>query len=412
MQRADDIVVATGVTSLAERTDAGGIVTRYTLRIEEVLTGKRSPGQHLVLTELGGAVDGRSLAVPGSPRYAPGERYLVFTEDASTYGMSLGRFVLKDDLALREEINGFDPNLDTHVERPRDAQRFLAYIRGLVAQKMDPAPTYFVGSSGSSAFPCSSDIARGTRGTEEPRGTDLGPTRNSYLFEGSFRWQTPSATFVLSGSPGNALDINAAANRGVAEWNATDSSIHYVLTGRNDSATGGLTAADGRNAILFGDPHDEIPASVVARGGAWGAEEYTFGGETFVSILEADVVFNHPWEQSQACTNTVMTHELGHTLGIRHSNRSGDEGPCPATFDCASDAIMRAAVICELDGHLRPWDERAASVVYGAGPPPPCTEAALTSATASRTTIRAGEAVTLTMTATGTAPLTLQWYAG
>jgi hypothetical protein len=111
------------------------------------------------------------------------------------------------------------------------------------------------------------------------------------------------------------------------------------------------------------------------------------------------------------CFNTVMTHELGHTLGIRHSNHAGDERPCPATYDCATDAIMRAAVVCGLDGELRPWDERAAAVVYGAGPPPPCFEPEVTSHTQSQT-IKAGESVTLTMTASGTDPVTLQWYMG
>src|SRR5215213_11591026 len=71
IQRADDIVIATGVTSLAERTQ-----TLVTLRIEEVLKGKRSAGEHLVLTEIGG----RALLVSGSPRYQPGMRYVVFTE--------------------------------------------------------------------------------------------------------------------------------------------------------------------------------------------------------------------------------------------------------------------------------------------------------------------------------------------
>jgi hypothetical protein len=326
-------------------------------------------------------------------------RYLVFTEtnsagDPITFGMSLGRFELTRQRAQRYGISGFDANLEPHVERDRDAHAFLAYIRGLLAQRTLPDASYFVDA-------------------EPPlvnASTNL--TRTSYLLEGAYRWDgVPDADLVLSGSPGGTFDAPAAAARGVEEWNSTATNIAYALAGQDDSALGGLVEPDGKDTILFGDPNNEIPSSVAASGGAWGDYDYTFEGESFVAIVEADVVFNHPFAGGASCFTTVMTHELGHTLGIRHSNQSGDEHACPASYDCATDAIMRAAVVCGLDGHLRPWDERAAAVVYGAGPPPPCDEAELTSHTESMT-VRAGTEVTLTMTATGTAPLTYQWYQG
>ncbi len=390
IQRSDDIVIATGVASLSERTQ-----TRVTLRIEEVLKGERAAGEHLVLTEIGG----RSLLVPGSPRYEPGVRYLVFTETNSagepiTFGMSLGRFELDGQRVRRHGISGFDANLEPHVERDRDTRGFVEYIRGIVAQRVAPESSYFV-----DADPPLVNAAENL-------------TRTSYLLEGAYRWDgVPDADVVLSGNPGGTFDPPVAAVRGIEEWNATESNIAYTFAGQDDSAQGGLVEPDGKDAVLFGDPNDEIPSSVAASGGAWGDYDYVFEGETFVAIVEADVVFNHPFAGGASCFTTVMTHELGHTLGIRHSNQSGDEHACPASYDCATDAIMRAAVVCGLDGHLRPWDERAAAVVYGAGPPPPCDEAQLTSYTESMT-VRAGTEVTLTMTATGTAPLTYQWYLG
>lgn len=375
--RADDIVVVTAVGVAPSRTR-----TIYTLRIEEVLKGDRAKGQQLELTELGG----HGLLVPGAPRYRPGSRYLVFTQLDSTFGMSLGQFELTGTRAVRHGIEGFDRNLEPHVERDRDFRKFTEFIRGAELEYFVDLPEPYSAAA------------------EGPR------TRGSYLLEGEYRWQqVPDASFVLSGTPG--FDPAPAATRGVEEWNATESNIAYTVAGRDDDVRTGLTDADGVDAILFGDPNNEIPANVVATGGAWGGEEYTFDGETFVEIVEADVVFNHPFTASDSCFNTVVTHELGHTLGIRHSNRAPDERTCPSTIDCTRDAIMRSDVTCAFDGHLRPWDHRAAVAVYGAGPPPACEAVAVTSHTQSASVNR-GASVTLTLTTTGTAPVEVQWYEG
>lgn len=403
----DDVVIATALAARAERTETGGIVTKTTLVIEEVLKGDRAAGQELVLTERGGRVDGLSLFVSGAPRYEPGRRYLVFTEsnadgDPITFGLSLGRFVLEGELAVREGITGFDQNLEPHIEQARDAREFIAFLRS--AGRRVPGAGPWPASSTDRLAPSAQHPVPAITGN-----AIVGLTRAGYLYDGAYRWEgVPDAAFVLSGAIAGGSD---AAQRGVTEWNATETNIAYRIAGQDDTALGGLTTPDGRNAILFGDPKNEVPSSAAAQGGVWGTDEYTFAGETFTRILEADVVFNHPFSPSLSCLYTVMTHELGHTLGIRHANHDGRERPCPQSLDCASDAVMRAAVTCALDGRLRPWDERAAAAVYGAGPPPLCETPSLTSYSGS-TTVARGTPVTLTMTATGSAPLTLQWYRG
>jgi hypothetical protein len=395
IQRADDIVIAVGVTSLSD-----GGRTAYTLRIEEVLKGKRRAGQHLVLTELGGRAGERMLSVAGAPVYEPGVRYLVFTDSSPqgepiTFGMSLGQFELGARVARRHGISGFDRNLEPHLERERDSAAFITYIREIVARRASPNGAYFVEREREMPL-----LANAT--------TTL--TRTSYLLDGAFRWQgAPDANLVVIGAA--PYDAVRAATRAIEEWNATETNIAYTLSDETVAATAGLMEPDGIDGILFGDPHDEIPVNVAASGGAWGDIDYTFDGEAFVRIVEADVVFNHPFTASESCFTTVMTHELGHTLGIRHANRSGGERTCPPTSDCTTDAIMRAEVSCGLDGHLRPWDHRAAIAVYGAGPEPPCTRADIASHSESATIPR-GMAHTLTVTATGTAPIVYQWFIG
>ena len=398
IQRADDIVIATGVASLPGEPAR----TQFVLRIEEVLKGVRAKDQHLVVSELGGRAGDRTLIVAGAPAYEPGVRYLVFTESGSqgepiTFGMSLGQFELDGGRAFRRGISGFDRNLEPHVERERDASAFIDYIRGIVAQRADPEASYFV---------------TGPRTLQVRANATSGITRASYLLTGSFRWQTPGAKLWLSGVLPGSYDVGAAAARAVAEWNGTESSIEYAISGRNDALRAGLKEPDGSDAILFGDPNNEVPSGVIASGGAWGEGDYTYAGEPFVSILEADVVFNTPFNASQSCLYTVMTHELGHTLGIRHANRSGSERAClDATADCAKDAIMKAEVICGLEGRLRGWDKRAAAAVYGAGPPAACDIPDVKSQTQSKR-IGRGESVELTLTASGTGTLTIQWYEG
>jgi hypothetical protein len=408
IQRSDDIVLATGVTSFTEATATGAIVTRYTLRIEEVLKGQRQPGQHLVLTEGGGKLGDVLTYIPGTPEYDPGERYLVFTEanrdlEPVTFGMALGQFKLEKRggraLALRAEIHGFDGNLEAHREGARDVEGFKTYIRGIVAQRIAPEPTYFA------LLP--ENVAR--EGYDRWHVASQA-TRASYLMANggnAFRWSTPTATFVKSMPSGVQTGINAdaAINLSYTQWNGTASDIEYSGTQRDDTAVGGLKAggSDNKHAILFNDPNGEVGSGIAGIGGVSRASgTHTLNGETFWTIREVDVVMNDG-SFTQACFNTVMVHELGHTLGFRHSNDP------PAGGESTTDAIMNSQVNCGWQGILKEYDKNAAATVYGSGAV--CTAPSISTQPQNRN-IAAGASTSLSVTAAGTSPFTYQWYVG
>ncbi len=404
IQQSDDIVIATGVTSLVERNEQGGIVTRSTLRIEDVLKGERAVGDHLVITERGGLLGDRIQYIPGTPRYQSGERYLVFTEanrngEPVTFGMGLGQFFFTTQqgrrLALRADVAGFNQNLDSHVEQARDAAGFLEYIRGIVAQNISPEPRYFVPNVNAQWEPAS----------EWRIATEA--TRGSYLLSADgnpFRWFTPSTSFVKSGTPVGP-DGNASVALSFSQWNGTASNISYSDGGQDNTAVAGFTGTDGKDAILFNDPNGEVGAGIAGIGGITsGGSPYTLDGETFWRMLEVDVVMNDG-AFAQSCYDTVMVHEVGHTLGFRHSNQP----PSPGDVN-SSDAIMNSSVQCSWNGILKQYDLDAAATVYGSGPV--CVPPAISLHPSDKTITPPAVSASLTVLATGTAPLTYQWYVG
>ena len=392
IQRADDIVVATTLSSVAEARADGSIVTRFTLRIEEVLKGKRVAGSHLVLTEPGG----RTQIIPAAPRYEPGRRYLVFTEvnerdETSTFGMQLGRFALEEDFALRAGIHGLDRSLEPYAERVRDARGFLEYIRGIVAQRATEA-NYF-----SSRSYQSDGLAAAL----------LYPRSSYMIFDiGYVRWSSPAVDFVISGSvPANSItDMTQAA---MSEWNGTEPSIRYRYVGRNDSANQGF-AVDGINAVQI---HPRPGSGNVVGYGGWTntGQAYTIDGESFIDATEADVIMydyaNMPLTPS--CWSSLVAHELGHTLGIRHADYDpSDTAYCAPPLDCSADSVMTATLSCQHSGVLRAWDRRAASTIYAG----PCVTPSITEHPSDRTIVQ-GQSTLLIVNAAGTA-LSYQWYVG
>lgn len=416
------IVVATAGDSFSRWAPGGWIETVTALHIEEAIKGSLYAGDTIRVTELGGVIGNIGYVVPGAPRYAPGERVLLFLETNGrgewvSKNMAVGKFAFSGGLLLRDsqELIGWDEESGApHHEPQRDAQRFLDFVRAVAHGDAAPAG-YFV-----TPRPISS----------ESLGSTSPAAPSTYLMQVNgmpIRWNrfpTP-VVFLSHGSQPGALNGGlTAAERGLAAWSGNPTSnIQYLYGGTTPVASTGFGAGgqpDGVNSIQFNDPADEIPGSftgtngdTLAVGGAWtNGTTHTAFGETFLTIVEADLVVQDgifgPGLTGPGFDH-VLTHELGHTIGLRHS----DQPPPGGTS--TTDAIMNSSVDFNNDtmgSTLQPWDIEAITAVYGSGSAatPPCNPPAITQQpqSVSLTT----SAVVLSVTATGDAPLQYQWFAG
>ncbi len=391
------IVVASPLASRTERTGDDFLQTITTLSIERVIKG--SIEQTIDLYEPGGMDDKLSVDIPGVPRLRDGHRYLLFL--IKTDGrwhirdLALGSFrfatdIMGTEVVVREEDDLRRPDGSKQRERRRAAEPFVRFLDTL-ASGGPATDDYDV-----PAQPLLPEDTPETLGREMPMVAALAFSATSYTFiiSGSLgaRWFVfPSAVNFTSvgtepGAPGGGVTAIATA---IAAWNNDPSSnVNYVYAGADDGThNSGLSGSDNGNTVAFERNLSAFGVTPFQCSGNGYSGTLGIGGvtkvsgtaagpnnESFQMTVEGDVEMN---QGIANCTllfnngdwNSAVTHELGHTLGFRHSDQTRADDPnvacsTDASLECSSSAIMRSFIPTGLNAALQPWDQHAVAAVY------------------------------------------------
>ncbi|HSL82309.1 MAG TPA: hypothetical protein VLF66_06000, partial [Thermoanaerobaculia bacterium] len=353
-------VVDARVVAVEPAPVAGRPATDYTVEIERLVAGS-APGTTLIVRVPGGVrPDGLELRIWGVPRFAVGERALLFLvpRDDGTFGilhLALGAFhrvpaAGSPPLALRD-LAGAEvwdlPSLDPRAEggRTRDYDAFAGWLEDRAAGIERPAD-YFLDTPPTA-------LARISQRFTLIGGGGMNLRWFEFDSGGSVPWFAHSAG--QAGLPGGGFDEFRQA---LQAWNGEPRTpVNLTFQGQT-GANRGLVTFDGINVLLQGDPNGEIAGQFVcgaggtlAIGGAWSSPSQVgdFQGETYRRIVGADIVMNDGIECNVNFNRCypefialVYTHELGHTLGLGHSCGDGRSPSC-ADNPHLAEATMRAS---------------------------------------------------------------------